>query len=167
MEMIKAVTPLTDEFVSTLKTGDRLLLSGEIFTARDAAIPKLVGLIEEDRLGDIDLKGKVIFHTAVSPARVDPTSSNKLEIEKNMGVLSEAGIKMHLGKGKISQETIGILKEKNAVYAIMAPITALLESKTKSRQVVAFPELGMEAMHRLIVEDFPVIIASAKGTSVY
>ena len=96
-----------------------------------------------------------------------PTSSNKLEIEENMGVFSEVGIKMHLGKGKISQKTIGILKEKNAVYAIMAPVTALLESKTKSRQVVAFPELGMEAMHRLIVEDFPVIIASAKGTSVY
>lgn len=167
MEMIKAVTPLTEEFIATLKTGDRLLLSGEIFTARDAAIPKLVQMIKEDNLGEIDLQGKVIFHTAVSPAGVGPTSSNKLEIEENMGALSDAGIKMHLGKGKISQETIEILKEKNAVYAIMAPVTALLERKTKSREVVAFPELGMEAMHRLVVEDFPVIIASAKGTSVY
>ena len=165
--MKQLTTPLTEEAVSRLKTGERVLLSGKIYTARDAAIPKLVELIKEDRLGDLDLQGQVIFHTAVSPAGVDPTSSNKLEIEENMGILSDAGIKMHLGKGKISEKTIKILEEKNAVYAVMAPVTALLESRTLARRVAAFPELGMEAMHELEVRDFPVIIASARGTSVY
>ena len=101
--MKQLTTPLTEEAVSRLKTGERVLLSGKIYTARDAAIPKLVELIKEDRLGDLDLQGQVIFHTAVSPAGVGPTSSNKLEIEENMGILSDADIKMHLGKGKIGE----------------------------------------------------------------
>ncbi|MGI6736215.1 MAG: fumarate hydratase C-terminal domain-containing protein [Anaerovoracaceae bacterium] len=163
----RAAVPLTEELVSELRTGDMLELSGTIFTARDAAIPRLVELIERDALGDIDLRGGVVFHTAVSPAGVGPTSSNKLEIEGNMEPLSRAGIKMHLGKGAIGEDTVAMLAEQNAVYAVMPPVTALLESRILEREVAAFPELGMEALHRLKVEKFPVIIAAAHGTSIY
>ena len=89
----------------------------------------------------IDLRGSVIFHTAVSPAGIGPTSSNKLEIESSMVPLSNAGIKIHLGKGKIKAETVNALAERNAVYAVIPPVTALLESKTSERKCVAHPEL--------------------------
>ncbi len=115
----------------------------------------------------IDLRGSVIFHTAVSPAGIGPTSSNKLEIESSMVPLSNAGIKIHLGKGKIKAETVNALAERNAVYAVIPPVTALLESKTSERKCVAHPELGMEALYRVKVEDYPVIIAAAGGRSIY
>jgi fumarate hydratase subunit beta len=117
---------------------------------------------------DVDLNGSVIFHTAVSPAGVGPTSSNKLEIEASMVPLSEyAGVKMHLGKGKIKDETVRALLDHNAVYAVIPPVTALLESKTTERVCVAHPELGMEALYRVKVKEYPVIIAAAKGRSIY
>ena len=79
----------------------------------------------------------------------------------------DAGIKMHLGKGKIKEETINALAELNAVYAVIPPVTALLESKTSERVCVAHPELGMEGLYRVKVEEYPVIIAAAKGRSIY
>ena len=115
----------------------------------------------------IDLQGGVIFHTAVSPAGVGPTSSNKLEIESSFEILSKAGIKMHLGKGAIRPETVKSLKMNNAVFAIIPPVTALLESQTLERQCISWPELGMEALYRIKVENYQAIIAAAKGKSIY
>lgn len=74
---------------------------------------------------------------------------------------------MHLGKGKLKNETISELAELNAVYAIIPPVTALLDSKTSERVCVAHPELGMEALFRVKVDKYPVIIAGAKGRSIY
>ena len=165
--MKQLTTPLTEEAVSRLKTGERVLLSGKIYTARDAAIPKLVELIKEDRLGDLDLQGQVIFHTAVSPAGVGPTSSNKLEIESSIGPLSKAGIRLHLGKGALHKETIEALNEFGSVYAVIPPVTALLGDKTLEEKTVAFPEEGMEALHMLQVDGYPAIIAAAHGRSIY
>ncbi|MGL4483996.1 MAG: fumarate hydratase C-terminal domain-containing protein, partial [Anaerovoracaceae bacterium] len=151
MEIKKIKTPIDENIISELKPGDRILITGTIFTGRDAAIPKLCKLIENDEIIKLnfDIKGGVIFHTAVSPAGIGPTSSNKLEIEGNIEMLSKAGIKIHLGKGKLKAETVKMLKENNSVFAILPPVTALFESKTLSKEVVAFPELGMEAMHKL------------------
>lgn len=162
-------TPITEEVASSLNIGDTITISGYIFCGRDAVLPKVVKLIEDgkaDQLG-ADLKGNVIFHTAVSPAGVGPTSSNKLEIESSIEPLSKAGVKLHLGKGKISEKTIAALDKYNSLYAVIPPVTALLEEKTLERKLIAFPELGMEALYLLKVDKYPAIIAAAHGRSIY
>ena len=162
-------TPFSEETIADLKVGDVVSISGYIFCGRDAVLPRICKEIEQgvwDKRG-INLRGGVIFHTAVSPAGVGPTSSNKLEIESSFETLSRAGIKMHLGKGAIKPETVKALAENNAVFAIIPPVTALLESQTLKRECVAWPELGMEALYRIRVENYEAIIASAKGESIY
>ena len=162
-------TPFSEETIADLKVGDVVSISGYIYCGRDAVLPRICKEIEQgvwDKRG-IDLRGGVIFHTAVSPAGVGPTSSNKLEIESSFETLSKAGIKMHLGKGAIKPETVKALAENNAVFAIIPPVTALLESQTLKRECVAWPELGMEALYRIRVENYEAIIASSKGESIY
>ena len=167
METRTITAPFTDEVLSSLKVGDIVNVSGIIYAGRDAVLPKIVDMIEKDTLKDTDinLEGSVIFHTAVSPAGVGPTSSNKLEIEGTMPELTKAGIRMHLGKGALKKETVEMFNEYNAVYAVIAPVTALLNSKVKAKRCVAHPELGMEAFYELQVEEFPCIIAAAHGES--
>ena len=162
-------TPLSEAVVNNLRVGDVISISGYIYTGRDAVLPKIVKAATEGSLPElgINLQGSVIFHTAVSPAGVGPTSSNKLEIESSFEPLSKAGVKIHLGKGAISPATVQALKENNAVFAVIPPVTALLESQTLGREVVAFPELGMEAFHRIRVENYQAIIAAAHGESIY
>ena len=162
-------TPIKEEAVKNLTVGEMITISGCIYTGRDAALPKLVRLIEAGGLAEagIDLQGAVIFHSALSPAGVGPTSSNKFDIESTIPALSKAGVKIHLGKGRLSQKTIEALHECNSVYAVIPPVTALLESKIIERKVVAFPEQGMEAFHLLRVEGFPCIIAAAHGQTIY
>ena len=169
MNHIVIETPCPEELITTLQVGDVISISGYIYTGRDAVLPKIVKAAAEGRLSelDIDLQGSVIFHTAVSPAGVGPTSSNKLEIESSFEPLSKVGVKIHLGKGAISPATVQALKENNAVFAVIPPVTALLESQTLEREVVAFPELGMEAFHRIRVENYQAIIAAAHGESIY
>ena len=149
--------------------GEPVEISGYILCGRDAVLPRVVKMIEEgtaDRLG-IDLRGQVIFHTAVSCAGVGPTSSNKLEIESSMEPLSAAGVKLHLGKGALSPETVAALDRHNAVYAVIPPVTALLGSRTGEKRLLAFPELGMEALYMIRVEGYPAIIGAAHGRSIY
>ena len=167
--MIPLCTPISEEAAAALHVGDTVEISGYILCGRDAVLPKVLKMIEEgtsDLLG-VDLRGQVIFHTAVSPAGVGPTSSNKLEIESSIAPLSAAGIKLHLGKGKLKQETTEALARYNSVYAVIPPVTALLGSKTSEERVVAFPELGMEALHLIKVDRYPAIIGAAHGRSIY
>lgn len=167
--MIYLNTPIGDNIIGTLKIGDVVNLSGFIFTGRDAVLPQIVRATESGTISElgVNLDGSVIFHTAVSPAGVGPTSSNKLEIESTFEPLAKAGVKLFLGKGAISKETVQALKENNSVFAIIPPVTALLESQTIEREVVCFPELGMEAFHRIKVKNYQAIIAAAKGESIY
>lgn len=167
--MINITTPISEETATALNVGDKISISGYILCGRDAVLPKVIKMIEEGRAGElgIDIKGQVIFHTAVSPAGVGPTSSNKLEIESSIAPLSKVGIKLHLGKGALHKETIEALDKYNAVYAVIPPVTALLGSKTSEEKVVAFPELGMEALHLIKVDEYPAIIAAAHGKSIY
>ena len=162
-------TPVSDEVIKNLRVGDMIALSGRIYTGRDAALPRLQKLLATGKLTDfnIDLQGSVMFHTAVSPAGVGPTSSNKPEIENSIPILSQAGVKLHLGKGALKQKTVEALHLYGSVYAVIPPVTALLESKTINRRIAAFPEEGMEAMHCLDVVEYPVIIAAAHGKSIY
>ena len=167
--MIELETPLTEEMIKKLNIGDKVHISGWIFCGRDAVLPKIVEMQEKNNLCSmgINLQGSVVFHTAVSCAGVGPTSSNKLEIEASMKPLSEAGVKIHLGKGKISEETIIALEQNNAVYAVIPPVTALLGNNMLEQRMAAFPELGMEAFYQLKVLRYPAIIAAAHGRSIY
>lgn len=167
--MIELKTPISDADVAGLSVGDVVRLSGTIYCGRDAVLPKVCRLIECGELpsSEIDFAGSVMFHTAVSPAGVGPTSSNKVEIEGSFGALSSAGIKIHLGKGAISKKTVDELARRNAVYAVIPPVTALLGRKTSDIEVAAFPELGMEALHRARIDGYEMIIAAAHGRSIY
>lgn len=167
--MVELNTPISAKDISNLHVGDTVEISGYILCGRDAVLPRVVEMIQEgtvDALG-VELEGQIIFHTAVSVAGVGPTSSNKLEIENSIEPLSKAGIKLHLGKGEIRPETIAALDEHNAVYAIVPPVTALLGSKTSEEKIIAFPELGMEALHLIKVDKYPAIIGAAHGRSIY
>ena len=166
---IQLTTPISEEAAEALQVGDTVEISGYILCGRDAVLPKVLQMIEDGTAGElgVELRGQVIFHTAVSPAGVGPTSSNKLEIESSIAPLSAAGVKLHLGKGALHRETIEALDRYNAVYAVIPPVTALLEAKTSERKVLAFPELGMEALHLIKVDKYPAIIGAAHGRSIY
>ncbi len=164
---IDLTTPISEEAAAALQVGDTVTISGTILCGRDAVLPRLVRLAGEGQADALGLRGSVIFHTAVSPAGVGPTSSNKLEIEASIGPLSRAGVKLHLGKGRLHPETVRALDEANAVYAVIPPVTALLGEKTLSQRCAAFPELGMEALYELRVDRYPAIIAAAHGRSIY
>ena len=166
---ISLTVPIAGDAIRGLKIGDTITVSGQIYAGRDAALPKLIklarqGLAEEH---GIPLEGGVIFHSAVSIAGVGPTSSNKLEIESSIGPLSEMGVMIHLGKGAIRNETVRELAEWGSVYAVIPPVTAMLNHLTECREVAAFPEEGMEALYSLWVRDYPAIIAAAHGESIY
>ncbi len=162
-------TPISNALVKELKVYDTLEITGVIYTGRDAVLPKIVKLIENNRLNEIgiDLNGSAVFHTAVSVAGIGPTSSNKLEIEGSIPTLSKAGVKIHIGKGSLGKNTVEALKEYNSVFAVTPPVTALLTSTIVDKRIAAFPQEGMEALHMLQVVKFPVIIAVAHGKSIF
>ncbi|MBR2577984.1 MAG: fumarate hydratase C-terminal domain-containing protein [Erysipelotrichaceae bacterium] len=169
MAKIEIKTPVSEDIIKELQVGDMIEISGYILCGRDAVLPEVVKMIKEGRekeLG-VDLEGQVVFHTAVSKAGVGPTSSNKLEIESSIIPLSRAGVRIHLGKGKLHKETVEGLDRNNSVYALIPPVTALLGSRTSEEKVLAFEELGMEALHLIKVDRYPAIIASAHGRSIY
>jgi len=162
-------TPVSNETIANLKPGDTINISGVIYTGRDAVLPRLVKLIEDGKIQELgfNLQGGVIFHTAVSPAGVGPTTSNKVEIEGSIPALSAAGIKIHLGKGALSFQTVEVLQKYNSIFVITPPVTALLNDSILSKKVVAFAEEGMEAMHALEVKNLPGIVAIAGGSSIF
>ncbi|WP_296798639.1 fumarate hydratase C-terminal domain-containing protein [uncultured Methanobrevibacter sp.] len=137
--MKQITTPISDEEILSLDVGDQVSISGVIFTGRDAALPQLVELIKEDML-DFDLKGSAIMHTAVSDAGIAPTTSNKEEIESTIPFLSEHGVKIHIGKGMLHDETIEALYKNNSIFVITPPVAALLTSKVLKKECVLFQE---------------------------
>jgi len=169
IKMIKQINIPFKGDLNELQVGDRIEISGFILTARDAVMAKLEKMIFEDdlRTFGVNLKGSAIMHTAFSPAGYGPTSSNKEEIEGMMGLLSQKGVKFHLGKGAIKQTTVRDLNEFNSVFVVIPPISALLADRLIAKRVVAFPEEGVEAMHELIVERLPGIVAVAHGKSIF
>ncbi len=165
-EIKQLQTPITQKDIGSLKVGDRLEISGTILTGRDAALPKLVRSIRNDK-HVIDVDGAVIMHTAVSDAGISPTTSNKEEIEESIPFLSSEGVKIHLGKGALSMDTVDELNKFGSIFAVTPPAAALLTSKLTSREVVAFKEEGMEAIHALEVVGLPCIVAVAHGRTIY
>ena len=168
-DIISITMPVDEALVKSLSLGDQLEISGKIFCGRDAVLPQLVDLLTEkgeDAL-DVSLQGGAIFHTAVSPAGIGPTTSSKAEIMGSMAALSKFGIKLHIGKGALPQEIVVQLAEFNSIFAVTPPVTALFNNTLISQRVVAFENEGMEAFFELDVKDFPAITAIAHGKSIF
>lgn len=167
--MIKNIdVPMLNSSIN-LQLGDRVEISGVIYTARDAIMPKLVDMINNGSIHDLPVKlsGAVIMHTAFSLSGFGPTSSNKEAIESAMGTLSKAGVKIHIGKGALKQETVEEVSKYGAVYVVAPPVSALLQSRLVSKKVVAFKDEGMEALHEISVKNLPGIVAAANGQSIF
>ena len=163
--MINLKTPVSDDEISNLNVGDKVSISGIMYTGRDAALPQLVELIIQDKL-NFNIEGSAIMHTAVSNAGIAPTTSNKEEIESTIPFLSKNGVKIHIGKGMLHEETIKSLKENNSIFVITPPVAALLTSKVIEKKCVLFENEGIEAFYRLKVENIPGIVAVSNGKSI-
>jgi fumarate hydratase subunit beta len=156
--MTDLTTPITDNDLKPLQVGDKITISGTIYTGRDAALPQLVELIKKDEV-PFDLTGSVIMHTSFSEAGIAPTTSSKEEIESTMEPLSKAGVKIHIGKGMLSDKTVESLDKHGSIFVITPPVAALLTSKVLEKKCVLFENEGMEAMYELKVENIPGIVA--------
>ncbi len=159
-------TPLTDKDIAKLKAGDRVKINGRLYTARDAAHKKLVELIEKGERLPIDISGQIIFYAGPAPAKpgyvigpVGPTTSGRMD---NYTVpLLAKGLKGMIGKGTRSEEVKQNLIRYGAVYFAAVGGTAALSSrKVKKAKVVAYPELGPEAVFELEVAEFPVVVVN-------
>lgn len=162
-------TPIQIQQINELNIGDQIEISGRVLCGRDAVLPKVVKLYKQvdPLIQQLELEGAVIFHTAVSPAGIGPTTSNKIEIEESIPILSRAGVRIHLGKGSLSPATIQSLKENNSLFAVTPPVTALFTHRTISKKVIAFEEEGMEALFEIQVCKLPAIIAAAHGRNIF
>lgn len=163
--MKKITTPISDDEIASLKVGDQILISGTMYTGRDAILPKLAELANEKK-SPVDLKGMAIMHTAVSDAGIAPTTSNKEEIESTIPDLSKNGVKIHIGKGKLSKKTADSLNKNHSIFVVTPPVAALLTDKVLEKKCVAFENEGIEAMFQLKVENIPGIVAIANGKSI-
>ena len=174
MAVYHMTTPLSDEDVSKLEAGDIVYLNGTIYTARDAAHKRLVDLIAEGKQLPFDLKGSVIYFVGPTPPKpgepigsAGPTTSYRMD--SYSPILIEHGQKGMIGKGKRNQEVKDACKKYKAVYfGATGGAGALIAKAIKSAEVIAYPELGPEAIRKLEVEEFPVtVINDTHGNDLY
>lgn len=170
----KVRLPLTEEDIETLKAGDRVLLSGVVYTARDAAHKRMT---DEERQGipfPVDVSGQVIYYTGPTPAKpgevigsAGPTTSGRMDLYTP--ALLEKGLKGMIGKGYRSDEVKEAIKKYRAVYfGAVGGAAALISRSIKSVEVIAYEDLGPEAIRKLTIEDFPVfVINDAHGGDIY
>lgn len=170
----KIQAPFTAETIKQLHTGDMVKITGTIYTARDAAHKKLMELLEEGKDLPFDLKGNVIYYLGPTPARegqvigsAGPTTSSRMD--KYTPKLLDLGLKGMIGKGRRSPEVIQSIIDNQAVYlAAVGGAGALLSKCIKNSKVIAFDELGTEAIREMYVEDFPAIVAiDSQGNNIY
>jgi len=167
-------TPLSDADVKGLVAGDIVFLSGILYTARDAAHKRLVELIQNKKELPFDLKGSVIYFVGPTPPKpgdpigsAGPTTSYRMD--SYSPILLKHGLKGMIGKGKRSQEVKDACKKYCAVYfGATGGAGALLGKKIISSTVIAYPELGPEAVRKIEVKDFPVtVINDTQGNDLY
>ena len=173
-EFIKLKTPLDEQTVRKLHAGDVVLISGPLLTGRDAAHKRLCDLLEADKDLPVDLEGELIYFVGPSPARpgkvigsAGPTTSNRMDAYSP--ALLAAGLRGMIGKGYRGPAVRQALIEFGAVH-LGAPggLGALLGSKITSSHILAYEDLGPEAIRRLVVKDFPAVVAyDAHGQSIY
>lgn len=173
-EAIKLVTPLSDEDVDKLRIGDKVLLSGVIYTGRDAAHKRLVELLDQGKDLPIDIQGQIIYYVGPAPAKpgrpigsAGPTTSYRMDPYAPR--LIARGLKGMIGKGPRGEMVVEAMKRSKSVYfAAVGGAAALIARSIKKAEVVAYEDLGPEAIRRLEVEDFPVIVAQdAHGGDLY
>ncbi len=171
---IHVTAPLTKESAAKLKAGDSVLLTGTIYTARDAAHKRLCELVEQGKPLPFDVTDSVIYYVGPTPAKpgqaigsAGPTTSYRMDAySPTMIAQGETGM---IGKGKRSPEVIAAMKEHTAVYfGAIGGCGALLSNCIKKAEVVAYEDLGAEALRRLEVVDFPVVvIIDSEGNNLY
>ncbi|MCR4427778.1 MAG: Fe-S-containing hydro-lyase [Caldiserica bacterium] len=171
---IRLKTPLRKEDLKDLKIGDRVLLSGKIYTARDAAHRRLAQLIKEGKELPIELQGQAIYYVGPTPPKpgqvigsAGPTTSERMD--PYSPILLDLGLKAMIGKGQRSPEVVEAIKRNGAVYlAATGGVGVLLAKAVKSSRTVAYEELGAEAIRELEVEDLPLIVAiDPQGNDLY
>ncbi len=162
----KVMLPLTEETLASLKAGDNILLTGAMYVARDAAHKRMVEALEQGKPLPFDVKGQVIYFMGPSPARpgqpigsAGPTTSGRMD-SYSPRLIAE-GLKGMIGKGMRSQEVKDAMKKYKAVYlAAIGGAGALISKSIKKSEVIAYEELGAEAIRRLEVEDFPATVVN-------
>ncbi len=171
--MKKIKLPLTDDVIKELKAGDSVLITGSMITGRDAAHKRLFELIEKGEKLPVNIKGEVIYYVGPAPAKpghavgpAGPTSSYRMD--KYTPALLDRGLKGMIGKGARNQEVIdSMIKNKVVYFAAIGGAAALISRSIKKAEVLAYEDLGTEAIYRFEVEDFPAIVAiDSNGNSV-
>ena len=171
---IQIETARLGEYLTHLRVGERVLLTGTIYTARDAAHKRLLGLLDRGEKLPIPLRGSILYYAAPAPARGElPTTACGPTTARRMDPftprLLEQGLGATVGKGDRGHEVEVSIRENGAChFAAVGGAGALLAGQIRSMEVAAFPELGCEAIYRLEVEDFPVIVAiDCRGGNLY
>lgn len=166
--------PLDDETVSDLKAGDRVLLNGIMYTGRDAAHKRIAELINKNEQLPMDIKNQTIYYVGPCPAKpgqaigsAGPTTSGRMDAYAPL--LMDHGLKGMIGKGLRSKQVVDSIIKNNAVYfAAIGGAGALLAEAIKEAEVIAFPDLGAEAIYKLRVENFPVtVVIDNEGNDLY
>jgi len=164
--MKEITTPLTDEVVADLRAGDQVLISGTIYVGRDAAHKRLVALLEEGKELPFDPQGQTIYYMGPAPAKpgrpigsAGPTTSGRMDPYTKP--MLKAGLKGMIGKGNRSASVRQALQDYRAVYfAAIGGAGALIAKAIVEAEVIAYPDLGAEALRRLRVERFPAIVVN-------
>ncbi len=162
----KVVLPLTDETLKDLKAGDNILLTGVMYVGRDAAHKRMVGTLDQGKPLPFDIKGQTIYFMGPSPAKpgqpigsAGPTTSGRMDAYSPR--LIAEGLKGMIGKGMRSPAVKEAMKKYKAVYlAAVGGAGVLIAKRIKKSEVIAYEELGAEAIRRLEVEDFPVTVVN-------
>jgi len=167
-------TPLTDEDVMKLRAGDRVLINGVTYTARDAAHRRMVDLLDSGGDLPFDIRGQVIYYAGPAPAKpgavigsCGPTTSSRMDIYTPK--LIQHGLKGMIGKGTRSREVKAAMMTYKCVYfAAVGGVGALLAKTIRESEVIAYPDLEPESVRRLVVKDFPAIVAiDVYGEDIY
>jgi len=171
---VRIKTPVDQELLCSLKAGDEVLISGTIYTARDAAHKRMMELIDSGRPLPFDIRGQIIYYVGPCPAppgkvigSAGPTTSGRMDAYTPK--LIEMGLKGMIGKGARSREVVEAMKKYGAVYfGATGGAAALIASCIKKAEVIAFEDLGAEAIRRLEVEDMPcIVIIDTRGNDLY
>ena len=174
MASVKITTPLTREAVRNLKAGDSCLISGVIYTARDAAHKRLCELAAQGKELPLDVKDSIIYFVGPTPAKpgevigsAGPTTAYRMDAYSP--TLIRLGLTGMIGKGKRNEAVVSAMKEHGAVYfGAIGGCGALLSRCIKKAEIIAYEDLGAEAIRRLEVENFPVVvIIDSEGNNLY
>ncbi|MBI4330897.1 MAG: Fe-S-containing hydro-lyase [Chloroflexi bacterium] len=163
---VRIESPIRPEVVAKLRTGDRVLITGTIYTARDAAHQRMVESLEKGEKLPFDIAGQTIYYMGPSPSppgrvigAAGPTTSSRMD-SFTPRLLGE-GLRAMIGKGSRSKEVKEAMKQHGAIYlAATGGAGALLSRAIRKAEVIAYPDLGPEAVRRLEVEDFPAIVVN-------